>query len=479
MLVVASAAHADGLRTTPVGYDHLLHDRNLIVGGAEALPCARCHVVQAGRLAGKPGHATCFGACHGAPPRAGAKLDPDRKKLCTACHAEAQIAAGRFVVAYPPYTIDPDFNLALGHKQHAEVACMQCHPAKKPAPHARCLGCHDGTRATAMTKCATCHPPASGKPQPPELAATHDTVTATFSHGTHAARGGAGKDCTTCHAAIRATDDSELPRPTVTDCAAAGCHDGRAAFATTASCTRCHDKPPEKFDVARPDARYRHDSPGHAKLGACATCHALDARGEPVVAGHAACAAAGCHADDFGARAPKICGACHTATEPWRHLVADRGYPEATEFGATLDHRAHGKAACRTCHMLDTAAAQLQMPRGHDACTTAGCHAASSGPAPRLGECAGCHALGRQAARLANRAADPWSVRGAFDHARHQQTPDRGELACTACHVDMSGATLEALATPAKATCAPCHDGRSAFSLTGTSCTRCHAGAPR
>jgi len=49
--------------------------------------------------------------------------------------------------------------------------------------------------------------------------------------------------------------------------------------------------------------------------------------------------------------------------------------------------------------------------------------------------------------------------------------------ACIDCHVDMSATSIATLATPPKSACARCHDGRAAFSLTGTSCTRCHTGA--
>jgi c(7)-type cytochrome triheme protein len=339
-----------------------------------------------------------------------------------------------------------------------------------------------------MDRCGACHPPAIGKPQPPELAALRNTVSAVFSHAKHAARGGAGKECTTCHAAIRTTDDSELPRPTVNDCGAAACHDGKAAFATITACVRCHEHPPsDKFEVARPELRFRHDGPHERVLAttACASCHALDPRGagprraadrDPVprgdvaVAGHAACA--GCHADDFGRRAPKICGACHTATEPWRHLAADRGLPDTTEFGATLDHRNHG-GACTTCHRLDTRTTQLRMPRGHAACTGATCHALTGGPLPQLTACTSCHRLGRDAERVAKRASDPWSVRAEFDHAHHR------EPGCTSCHTDVATDSVVALPTPAKSTCTPCHDGRTAFSVTGTACARCHGGGAR
>jgi c(7)-type cytochrome triheme protein len=463
----------------------MLHDQQLVVNGGDSLPCARCHLVIKGRLVGRPDHATCFGACHGKAPVAPhvgttPTLDPDRLKVCTACHAEAALVApftGRLAVPYPPYTIDRDFNLAIGHKQHAQAACSACHTPPEtrsppPAPHARCIGCHDGTRAPGMERCGGCHPQASGRPQPPELAALNDTVTTAFSHSKHATRSARGGECTTCHAAIRTTDDSELPRPRVRDCATAGCHDGRAAFATTTACTRCHTSEPPKFNVARPTARFTHGGPHAAAVrdATCGSCHPVPG-GEVIRAGHAACAR--CHTDDFGAREPKICGACHNGTEPWRALIADRGPVERTELGASLDHRKHA-GKCTACHSLRTAGAELRPPRGHGACTLAGCHAIAGGPAPQLGACTGCHRIGLAAERERARAVAPWSVRSTFQHAPHRVGRDGKELGCTACHVDLAAPTLRDLATPPKATCAPCHDGGVAFKLTGTTCKRCH-----
>jgi c(7)-type cytochrome triheme protein len=481
------AAIIVGVLLLLAGFDHIVHDRNLDVKGVGALPCAKCHVESKGKLVGKPGHGACFGQCHGPPPKPparGAKLVIEDAKLCTSCHAESLLQkpyAGKLAAFYPPYGADPDFNVSFGHKQHASAACTLCHDlrGKRPAPHARCLGCHDGSGAqghtAAMSSCASCHPRAVGKPQPPELATVRDSVTATFSHGKHAARGGAGKDCNSCHATIRATDDIELPRPTQQDCATGGCHDGKAAFATTVACSRCHDKAPERFEVKRPTARFTHAGV-HADAVAkrpCGACHPLSPRGEVEIIGHAACTE--CHAKDFGARSPTICGACHNATEPWRKLVADRALPERTEFGAMLDHDKH-KMACTSCHTLRTAASQLRTPRGHAACIGNGCHENQKGPAPHFETCDGCHRIGIAAERETTRLAAPWSVRRTFDHDTHKRTPDQQELACTACHVQLSGKLLE-LPTPQKPTCLPCHDdGKAAFKLTGTTCSRCHRG---
>jgi predicted CXXCH cytochrome family protein len=494
LAIAAAAAGAAGAarsaRAAPAGFDHNIHISRVAVSGAQDIPCTRCHAWRGAALVGKPGHAACFDRCHGGMPAAPARgarqeLAPERLRVCVACHDEATLekpyaGPAAYAVAYPPYRTYPDHALEVGHKTHRAIACAQCHDGTRGPPHRRCVGCHDGGaapgRGPAMTLCGKCHAPASGVPEPTRLLMTNQIeilVTSAFSHQRHAARGGPGRQCATCHAPIADSDDRQLPRPTAADCAAAGCHDGKAAFPTMASCTRCHkDVPKTRFEVARPDARFSHATHRQAQLP-CAACHPLAKTGEVLVAGHAPCAA--CHAADFGQRRPKICGACHNATEPWRPLIPDRLPPERTEFGATIDHGKH-PGACAACHSLTTAAAQLRPPRGHRACLGAGCHAVAGGPAPLMGACEACHAEGRAEDRRRARLAAPWSVRAAFEHATHRRAKG-GELPCTTCHTDLAAPDLASLRTPAKATCAGCHDGGAAFKLTGTTCTRCHGGA--
>ncbi|MFT3699355.1 MAG: cytochrome c3 family protein [Kofleriaceae bacterium] len=454
-LVILLALAGVAIAAPAIGFDHTTHARDVDVAAKPAVECVHCHDQKAGRLIGKPGHAACFGACHGPPPTA----KTERTKLCANCHGDQPNK-----VAYPPYKQDRDFSILVGHKQHAAAPCTACHDlsAKQPpAPHARCISCHDGKKSFAMTDCNACHPAAVGKPQPPQLKHVQDTVTSIFSHATHAPR--SKGDCTMCHAAIKQADENqiELPRPTANDCAK--CHDGKQAFSVLVACTKCHDQPQDAFRVARPDRTFSHTGAHEAITTACATCHVLDAKtGDVSIAGHTACTS--CHADDFGARWPQKCAACHASTEPWRKLRADAKPIARTEFGATLDHQKHD-AKCEGCHSLTTATVQLRPARNHSAC--AGCHAKITGPVPHMGDCTACHQLGLANQRDVNMAKSAWSVRASFDHAKHTTA------ACTSCHTSLAGQLL-ALPTPAKATCAPCHDGTKAFNLTGTTCRKCH-----
>ena len=478
-----AAGHARAGDGAPLGFDHIVHDGKVSVLGKDPIACTRCHELgAAGTLIGRPGHAACLGACH-AGPAPGAAPTSAQLRVCTACHAAAELTGrGRPRVAYPPYQLDPDYGLTLSHAAHApRTPCTTCHArpgsgGKPPAPHARCASCHATTAAPAMTDCTGCHPAAYGANARPRLERGPLAVGAAFQHGRHAARGPRGGDCAGCHRAIAAATGLELPTPTTADCA--GCHDGAAGnpFATTTACTRCHTRAPaEIFVVAHPTARFSHDA--HAArlaIDACATCHVLDRRGQPAPAGHAACAA--CHADDFAARAPTTCGACHVATEPWRPLRADRLPPPASDFGVELPHVAHATIACTTCHQLTTTTRELRPPRGHAACAGAGCHRVGAGPAPRLDACSACHQRGLERRREDDGAARPWSVRARFRHDRHATDPRTATpLPCVTCHAGVAAAAaLAAIRPPGKPECAPCHDGKTAFKLSGHGCARCH-----
>jgi hypothetical protein len=448
------------LAIVATGFDHAKHQ----TATKDALTCTSCHAIaKSGTLGAKPGHAQCFGKCHGPAPT----LPPKGKKLvatplCTSCHTQHALDAGTDRAAFrvmPPSRAD--FALQTGHETHAAVTCEKCHAQTKPAPHVRCAGCHDGgaKKGPPMTLCTGCHQAADPTLEP----AASIPVRSAFSHAKHASRGAAGK-CSTCHATN--TDAIALPHPSTATCAADGCHDGRTAFSTTQTCTKCHqDVPPIRVHLERPDAPFSHDKHlAYIAFLPCVSCHALSRSGEVGLADHAACAP--CHEDDFALRKPTTCGACHDATEPWRKLIPDRPSLASTDFGASLDHTKH-TTACTSCHSLTTSTTQLRPPRGHSACSGAKCHATTGGPEPSLASCDGCHELGIAKRRQTQRLAAEWSVRKLFGHAKHPQ-------ACTSCHVDMSGRDLMSLATPPKPTCATCHDGQTSFKLTGTGCARCH-----
>ncbi|HUQ02740.1 MAG TPA: cytochrome c3 family protein [Kofleriaceae bacterium] len=504
LFALAGVAAAQA-RTSATGFDHIVHDGRITVVGKPSLACTACHpVTPAGVLVGRPGHKACLGSCHVWAPRPGVALTlaEELEQVCTTCHAQADLGTPKPAVPYPPYQIEPDFPMTISHAKHASARCELCHatpgarataPAARPAPtarpHARCIGCHPAGApppipavATAlpasgpapMAACTSCHVAAYGANALPRLVRGPLAVGAAgYSHTRHASRAPASAvACATCHVSITAATGLELTPPTAAQCATAGCHDAKIAFAITERCTSCHTSPPKtRAEIARPAARFAHDA--HASrlpLDNCAACHALDSRGEPAVSGHAACAS--CHAGDFGKREPTTCGACHASTEPWRALIADRLPAPRSELGARMNHAAHATLDCARCHTLTTATRELRPPRGHGACTGSGCHTrtkTAGAPAPTLDACATCHALGLERARVEERTGAAWSVRARFRHDVHAAET------CTTCHDGVAASTDAAtLRSPKKPACAPCHDGKRAFKMTGHGCARCH-----
>lgn len=503
-------AALDQHRSTRVGFDHLTHDRDLVVANHDSIPCATCHPTRGkGELAGRPDHKACFGACHGAAPvrTAGAVTVGDRAKVCAACHAPTDLiradkggrGSPKLTVAYPAYTIDPDFGMQMSHQAHAATACTTCHAtAPKPraaatklapgAVHARCKTCHDKAAQPAMSACASCHVAAFGSASGPTMAAKAEALPVAFDHAGHGKR--ATAPCTTCHATVATTASIELPRPAATDCASAGCHDGSKAFSITEACTRCHRDRPTGWEVYRPAARFSHDK--HAeRIGTadCTSCHKLGRSGDAVTIGHAACSDAKCHAASFTERKPEICAGCHVGTEPWLPLTEDQRPRDETEHGALMPHAKH-KQPCTSCHVLASGTRELRPPRGHKSCIGTGCHAAgaagqpgdtgsvtrgAASPAPKLDDCEGCHRAGLVEARNQLRRDARWSVRARFKHAAHAVAKDRTPLACETCHAGIADSTEPTdVPTPAKATCTGCHNGATAFKVTGTGCAKCH-----
>lgn len=516
-----------------MSYDHAWHDGKVAVSGQPTVPCTRCHRMdRRGVIAGRPDHDSCFGSCHGPPPQRWRRNRPQAvadeiRRVCTVCHAPAAITrtiAGtgdRPTVAYPPYS-DPEHGIAMSHRKHASASkaargspCLGCHglprapQRKNPNPgaarpgeattraarvttrpaHTRCIACHARPDVPpAMTDCTRCHVPEVGPRSRPFLRRGVYPVRETFSHPSHRARG--TSDCAVCHGAITEADGNELPSPSMAVCGS--CHDGGKAFSiVTPDCTRCHITP-EIDPGPRPPVGQRYDHARHAARGSsieCATCHRLDRRGAPLPPSrdHAPCSDAGCHRDDFSATRPTTCGACHIGIEPWRKLYFTRPPRRDTEFGARFSHAGHlagcesGDASCagscEKCHQADR---QMALARNHDACTGSGCHLSRGGAEPTLSQCADCHRQGLNAARRARRLRSRWSVRATFRHEPHRVDPRTGPsgektLACTACHRGVERATtMDDLPVPSKATCLPCHDGTTAFKVTGHGCARCH-----
>jgi len=449
------------------GFDHLDHQTKVTVSAAPEPTCTTCHRLDGrGRPRGYD-HKTCFSGCHGGL-EGGSPQQPtnqSERAVCLVCHPPSSSTAPtgtRPARAETPHS-DPEHAIHMSHASHASERCESCHRPQTNAPsqlHSRCRSCHERRSAPTFDQCEGCHIGQVGQ-QGPTLERHLLSVAPKFDHKRHRAKSTAG--CRDCHASIVTQKEDRLPPPRKSDCAK--CHDGRKAFDTIGpSCTRCHAAPATPFEGVIAAATFDHQL--HRKP--CTTCHTLESDGSPVFAKtvHESCAP--CHSDEFSAPRPVICTTCHIAAEPWRPLHVERRQRKGSAFSTRFDHLAHGAPAdCQRCHPR---LAGVAAPALHSGCATPECHRHSGGPAPELEQCTGCHVDGNATATSKRQ----WSVAATFSHQRHLRDPrTQRALPCSRCHTGQPGPNTR-MPAPAEASCAPCHDGKTAFSITGHDCRKCH-----
>ncbi len=487
ILAAVTVARANNAAiTNPSDFDHTVHSKRTQLSGGAEIACASCHPLHNGLVRKRPNHAACFGSCHAAAPTRNdaVKRFAAEPTLCGACHRAPQPnVATNFRTPLQPEVVDRDFGLALSHQAHSSTACQACHRTGatkasnvRAQPHARCIQCHSAITVDttfAITACGRCHTNAFGPGSTPAIASGLLAVTKAFSHQPSAHR---QAPCATCHRAVTTSSSDVLEPPTMVSCGTSNCHDGKTTFATTQTCTRCHQEAPAgTFTIARPTKRFSHAAHNTpARLTSsnptpCTSCH-RNGNNEPTPPTHDACSP--CHASDFASPQPTICGACHQSTEPWRGLTADQRPLPTSEFGAQLDHRSH-KAPCTSCHTLTTTTTELRPARGHSSCSS--CHRDQAAPA--LTQCTECHQPNLTIERNQQRLAAAWSTRRQFDHGAHGRAVATSQ--CNDCHTTAPLAgEIAAYPTPPKAACARCHNGQRAFSVTSTECRRCHVAGP-
>jgi predicted CXXCH cytochrome family protein len=244
--------------------------------------------------------------------------------------------------------------------------------------------------------------------------------------------------------------------------------------------------------AAAKDRLFDHARHGETVKVSCNRCHEASDDGLWVKSGkkeHARCFS--CHKFSSSCsvlqkKEGRVCLTCHTT---FKSTCIPAGYvkPEANkaEFTATYSHRLHirprantGKQ-CENCHGDFGAAAPKvgTLSAGHGLCS--GCHA--RGVSPRIKEsCDGCHLdiKTTKAPVVVAKEANPFSVKGAFDHKAHASIGRVGTAgkACLSCHQNIKEAESDhVIPLPTMQSCEKaCHDGEKAFDAVGTTCTRCH-----
>jgi c(7)-type cytochrome triheme protein len=210
----------------------------------------------------------------------------------------------------------------------------------------------------------------------------------------------------------------------------------------------------------------------------CESCHKQDATGEPQLVGkreHARCLE-GCHTftADCGTMAAgvgKVCASCHPTLKPACLPPLPARAPASFESKFTHGrHTAAGASAeplCARCHEVQAFAVGTPQPTttAHRACS--GCH--ERGAKPFMAECAGCH---RAPSQPLATAPNPYRLEQ-FDHRDHMKSSKT--QTCLTCHQGLAGSSENSLPHPQMKNCQnQCHNGKTAFTTTGTHCTTCH-----
>ena len=250
-----------------------------------------------------------------------------------------------------------------------------------------------------------------------------------------------------------------------------------------------------RFDHAAHAAS--HKAKHGTDLKCSGSCHTTDADGRFVDGGrkaHARCQ--DCHTffrkcTGSAKKQGVVCLTCHQNFKCVEGPKPDFAKLKTT-FVATYSHKQHmrpGAASgkqCEGCHGEFGAAQPIRngaLAAGHKFCS--GCH--ERGVEPLMADCRSCHVdrkseAGKVPVALP-RVASKYATTGRFDHKRHARADRVGTKGreCLTCHANIgTSKNTKRVPLPTMQGCyKTCHNGSKAFSATGATCTRCHAGGKK
>ncbi|WP_298435965.1 cytochrome c3 family protein [Geobacter sp.] len=324
-----------------------------------------------------------------------------------------------------------------------------------------CGVCHEGKTVFGVQgNCDKCHVKTKDIPFRTTAAGT-----VTFSHSVHRQMYG----CTDCHNGIF-TAGKGAKRYTMADMAkgqsCGACHDGKTAFSATSAdaCAKCH---PLRDVTLALDARFPHAK--HLGGFSCGDCHnALFKAGPgnrrwtmPQMEQGNSCGT--CHDGTTAFSVKGDCDKCHKTTSDVTFNSPQAG---PTRFSHKF-HLGLGAYGCGDCHngIFTTGVARethtmADMEKGQ---SCGACHDGKSAFTVRE-NCTKCHPVKE--------------ITFAASGARFSHSVHIGMFRCNDCHDALykPGAGNRRVSMPEMEkgqSCGACHDGKSAFSVTG-SCEKCH-----
>ena len=253
---------------------------------------------------------------------------------------------------------------------------------------------------------------------------------------------------------------------------------------------------PDGLSAQGKPGRFSHQQHGKNAEN-CTSCHRISAATKWLEKGkvatgrggneHRPCSNGGCHANQFTTRrAGAFCWSCHVGTLRSVRYPPYRRRGESEFVLQKFSHKAHirdGNKGCEQCHTpekkkktrkkADPRTETDMIAVSHQVCGETICH--GDKVSPMMSECASCHAVKAEGAKVAPLATSVWSnkrVAVAFGHTEHMKASK--EDACGTCHTNTQVGTGEVIPLPMMQTCESCHDGTRAFSALGFDCVKCH-----
>jgi c(7)-type cytochrome triheme protein len=409
--------------------------------------------------------------------------DMEEGKSCGACHngAKAFSVKGDCVKCHAddiPFQDEIIGKTIFPHSGHVEqFGCDECHPGLYKAERGAnekatmkdmengesCGACHDGSTAFSVKgDCTTCH--AAGKIS----FDNKDIGKIVFPHSVHLEQ----FTCTDCHPAIftarqGANPSSMKDMENGESCGA--CHDGSTAFSVTGDCTRCHIAK----DIVYQDEQvgkiiYPHSA--HITQFTCYECHPKRFKAEKGMnratmrdmAKGESCG--GCHDGSTAFSVKGDCDICHVGAVDIIFKLNDIGEIK-------FSHGVHVEIYnCKACHpdifKAERGANKTTMEDMENGESCGDCHDGAA--AFSVANCVYCHTS------VVDKTFTNKNIGNIpFPHSFHAE-----QFNCKECHPDIFKAEQGANPSTMKdmeegRTCGACHDGSTAFSVTGN-CTTCH-----
>jgi len=401
----------------------------------------------------------------------------EQGKSCGACHdgKTAFSVKGDCIKCHQPKDVSMPGDSLFSHKIHLDMSyeCGACH--KKlftPGPNrinrtmadmengVSCGACHDGKTAFSVKgDCQKCHTSVKD--------ISFKAFNARFSHAPHTAL----FKCGDCHSDIfiGGARSVRYTMPQMEQGKSCGtCHDGKAAFAVTSNCEKCHPGAMADVTFQLKDAgtvSFSHNK--HRVMFACGDCHnsilttGVSARRYSMTDMERGKSCGACHDDKTAFGVKKDCSRCHP--------VKDIVFSDDARFS----HDRHlGMYTCTDCHNnlfnVGPDKRRYNMSQLEKGKSCGACHEGNTAFSVK-GDCDKCH---KSTISVTFNVKKTGPVQ--FSHKNHLTL-----FKCSDCHNGIFAAGKASkratMAEMEKGTsCGSCHDGKSAFGVKD-SCTSCHA----